>query len=63
MHPAINGKHCKVIGKFVHCMQLVKKGFPGYAVNLFMLALPRIPIAAAGVSTFLPQGLGASKLH
>ncbi|CAK0833439.1 unnamed protein product, partial [Prorocentrum cordatum] len=63
MHPAINGKHWEVIDNFVHCMKIVKKGFPGYAVDLFLLSLPRIPTAVAGVSTFLPQGLGTSKLH
>ncbi|CAK0865408.1 unnamed protein product [Prorocentrum cordatum] len=63
MHPAINGKHWKVIDNFVHCMKLAKKGFPGYAVDLFLLSLPRIPTAVAGVSTFLPQGLDTSKLH
>ncbi|CAK0886267.1 unnamed protein product, partial [Prorocentrum cordatum] len=57
MHPSINGKHWKVIDKFVHCMKLVKKGFPGYAVDLFLLSLPRIPTAVVGVSTFFPQGL------
>ncbi|CAK0794384.1 unnamed protein product, partial [Prorocentrum cordatum] len=63
MHPAINGKHWNVIDNFVHCMKLVKKGFPGYAVDLFLLSLSRIPTAVAGVSTFLPQGLDTSKLH